>query len=87
MSYFESFIFRTGNRLSSDDEFSSRPSNDFRYPDERDQDTKFSPLEDLPQHLVVDLEELAKLNIRDQSAQLRLSKEASTVSMDLQQFP
>ena len=87
---FESFIFRPGKRLSSDDKFFFRPPNDFRYPDDRDLDTKFSSLEDLsdlPQHLVVDLEELAKLNIRDQSAQLRLPPEASIVSMDLQQFP
>ena len=87
---FEPFNFRPGRRLSSDDEFSSRPLNNLRYPDERDLDTKFSSLtdlSDLQQHLVDDLEEVAKLNIRDQSAQLRLPKESATVSMDLQQFP
>ena len=87
-----SFIFRPGNRLSSDDEFSFYPisTDNPRYPNNHDsdldQDTKFTE-PDLPQHLVVDLEESAKLNIRDQSAQLRLPKVASTVSMDHQQFP
>jgi hypothetical protein len=86
MSYFESFIFRPGNCLYHDDDISSRPSNTFRYPDERDLDTKSVPRSDIPHHLVVDLEELAKLNIRDQSAQLHLPTEASIVSIDLQQF-
>jgi len=82
------FFFRPGKRLVSDDEVSSRPVfvDDQSY-NHDDSDIDLDTDADLPAHIVVDLEELNKQNIRDQEVELRLPPVAKRLSMDLQQIP
>ena len=85
---FSSFIFRRRKCLVSDDEFSSRPVfvDDQSYTHD-DSDHDLDTDADLPDHIVAELGELNKQNIRDQAAELCLPNVTTRISMDLQQFP